>query len=126
MPVLYILGGANGVGKTTFYDTIVKTGFLSKSLLPEINIAHVKSRVEEGGHDVAVPIMEHRYRISMMHLKSKLNLFSEVYLIDNSSEKPREIAVVKNGKLISKMTNEYKWINEILYIAEKLANKKEE
>ncbi len=32
MPVLYILGGANGVGKTSWYNTSVKEGFIDPAL----------------------------------------------------------------------------------------------
>jgi len=37
MPVLYILAGPNGVGKTTFYDIAITTGYIPKEL-PFTNI----------------------------------------------------------------------------------------
>ena len=201
MPVLYILGGANGVGKTTFYTTILRKKFLEASLPflnvdlivrnelgayteehfskaediyrqrisglfeagktfmiesnlskesdyswletvkkkgyeiilyflatenKDININRVKQRVAEGGHDIPVPIIEHRFRMSAVYLKSKLKLFSEVYLIDNSTETPREIAVLKNGELSNKNSEDCKWANDILFLTERLREKKKE
>ena len=32
MPVFYILAGPNGVGKTTFYDIAITTGYIPKEL----------------------------------------------------------------------------------------------
>jgi predicted ABC-type ATPase len=40
MPVLYILAGPNGTGKTTFYSTAVKGGFISPTL-PFINVDQI-------------------------------------------------------------------------------------
>ena len=40
MPVLYILGGANGVGKTTWYQTEVEKKFISHNL-PFINVDNI-------------------------------------------------------------------------------------
>lgn len=62
-----------------------------------INIARVQKRVKEGGHDVPVVIIEHRYHNGLLYLKSQLHLFAEVYLIDNSYEEPVEMALLKKG-----------------------------
>ena len=199
MSVLYVLSGANGVGKTTFYNTILQGKFLETSLpflnvdlivknelgaytdenfmlagnlyrervaalfsagndfmiesnlakdadyawldavkrkgynvalfflgteSVEINISRVKKRVKEGGHDIPVPIIEHRYKMSFIYLKSKITVFSEVYLIDNSTEVPKEVAILKEGELIAKVNNDYNWVNNVLFITEKLSNKK--
>jgi hypothetical protein len=48
----------------------------------------------------------------------------KIFLIDNSAELPQEIAVLKNGTLISKTTNDLKWVNEVLSLAERLGNRK--
>ncbi len=56
--------------------------FLCTSFL-EINYNRVKKRVAEGGHDVAEPIIEHRYRMGLTYLKGNFSLFTKVYLIDN-------------------------------------------
>lgn len=37
MPVLYVLAGPNGTGKTTFYSIAIQSGFISKDL-PFINV----------------------------------------------------------------------------------------
>lgn len=48
MPVLYILGGPNGSGKTTFYFTAIEQDFIDKDL-PFINTDLI-ARNELGGY----------------------------------------------------------------------------
>jgi predicted ABC-type ATPase len=195
MPTLYVLGGANGVGKTTWYqtaiennevdpaipfiniDTIVlrelggytaenlaigeqlarermktliqdKRDFMIESNLSrsadydwtalmrkhgydtvlfffgtkdvEINKVRVQARVREGGHDIAEPIIEHRYRMGISYLKSNVLHFSEATLIDVSTDQPREVAKLQNGQILYKEPNCPEWVQESLEIAEKL------
>src|SRR5437870_4777121 len=47
MPVLYILAGANGVGKTTWYNYGLQKGYVDQSL-PFINIDNIQK--ELGGY----------------------------------------------------------------------------
>ncbi len=173
MPVLYILGGANGVGKTSWYNTSIKEGFIDPALSfinvdtitlkelggytaenfvkaeaiareriarhidkketfmiesnlakasdyewiermeskgyetvlyflgtddIEINKNRVRERVQEGGHDVPDNIIEQRYRMGISYLKTKILLFKEAYLVDNSLPIPQEIAHLKDFK----------------------------
>jgi predicted ABC-type ATPase len=195
MPTLYVLGGANGVGKTTWYqigienievnpeipfiniDTIVlhelggyspeniaigeqlareriklliqeRKDFMIESNLSkssdyewialmrkngyktvlfflgtkdvEINKARVQARVREGGHDIAEPIIEHRYRMGISYLKSNILLFSEATLFDVSTDEPRKITQLQNGQIIFRDSDFPAWAKDSLQIAEKL------
>lgn len=93
--------------------------FLCTSFL-EINYNRVKKRVAEGGHDIAEPIIEHRYRMCLTYLKGNFSLFAKVYLIDNSGETALVMAELNSGSLISKDPNAPTWVNNVLYIVERL------
>ena len=90
----------------------------------EINIGRVKKRVKEGGHDVPENIVIDRYNMSLLYLRKEIFGFTEVYLIENSTETAEQMAIVKNGILISKKEDCSKWVNSILFFVEKLKNKK--
>ena len=96
--------------------------FLCTSFV-EININRVKKRVAEGGHDIAEPIIEHRYKMGLTYLKGNLQLFQKAYLIDNSEETALVMAEINNGSIQSKEPNSPKWVSDVLYIAERLKNK---
>ncbi len=199
MPSLYILAGANGSGKTTWYFTALEQNFIPKNL-PfinvdlivrkelsggyseenyaqaanvardriakclesnvdfmiesnlalqseytwvenlkkkgyeiilyflgtddlQINYERVNNRIKEGGHSVPENIISHRYKIGLSYLRSKILIFNQVFLIDNSFAFPRKMAEIDNAKLIFKETNPPNWVNEVLYILEILKNK---
>jgi predicted ABC-type ATPase len=50
MPTLFVLGGANGVGKATWYDAVL---FFPGTNDIAINKNRVKARVLEGSHAVS-------------------------------------------------------------------------
>lgn len=93
--------------------------FLGTSFL-EINYNRVKKRVAEGGHDIAEPIIEHRYRMGLTYLKGNLNLFAKAYLIDNSGETALVMAELINGRLTTKDPNAPPWVSDALFIIERL------
>ncbi|HMI67780.1 MAG TPA: hypothetical protein VK517_17180 [Cyclobacteriaceae bacterium] len=85
-----------------------------------INIGRVQKRVAEGGHDIPVPIIEHRFKMGLTYLKGSLHLFSKAYLIDNSGETAIKIAEISNGILATKEVHVPQWVNEVLYIIERM------
>jgi len=99
------------------YDVVLF--FLCTSFL-EINTNRVKKRVAEGGHDIAVPIIEHRYKMGLTYLRGNLHLFQKAYLIDNSGETALVMAELNNGTLTIKEPNAPAWVSNALYIIERL------
>jgi predicted ABC-type ATPase len=200
MPVLYILGGSNGVGKTTWYQTGIEKNYIShdlpfinvdnivikelnkkyspaniglaeqlarekmtvlikanKDFMIESNLAkasdyewienmrkhryetilyflctddvqinknRVQQRVTEGGHDISSNIIEHRYRMGLTYIKSKILDFTEARIIDVSGDIAIEMAFLKEGKILSTYPNLPAWAKECLYIAERLQEKR--
>lgn len=99
------------------YDVVLF--FLCTSFL-EINFNRVKKRVAEGGHNIAEPIVEHRYKMGLTYLKGSLQIFSKAYLIDNSEETALVKAELNHGALINKDAHAPKWVNDVLYIVERM------
>jgi predicted ABC-type ATPase len=200
MPNLYVLAGANGSGKTTWYYTAIEQKFIDASLTfinvdiivrkelqggyteenykiaadiarekinncliskldfmiesnlalqsdytwienlklkgydiilfflgtddVQINYSRVLNRIKEGGHNVPESIILHRYNLSLSYLKSKILLFKTVYLIDNSFAYPRKMSEIVNNKIIFKEVNCPIWVNNVLYILERLSERK--
>jgi predicted ABC-type ATPase len=77
----------------------------------------------EGGHSVAVPIIEHRYKMGLTYLKGKLHLFKKVYLIDNSTETALVMAELSDGIIQRKEASAPKWVHDLLYIIERMSKK---
>ncbi|MFR1445755.1 hypothetical protein ACLUYJ_19530, partial [Acinetobacter baumannii] len=71
----------------------------------EINKDRVLNRVAQGGHDIAVPIIEQRYRMGLTYLKSEILNFTDAYLYDSSDKIPKQMAVLKKGKIIEQIDN---------------------
>jgi predicted ABC-type ATPase len=89
----------------------------------EINFGRVQKRVAEGGHSVAVPIIEHRYKMGLTYLKGKLHLFKKAYLIDNSGETALVMAELSDGIIQRKEASAPKWVDDLLYIIERMSKK---
>jgi len=86
----------------------------------DVNKNRVKKRVKEGGHDIPESIIEHRYKMGLSYLKSKLLIFKEAYLIDNSRDIAREVVSLKDCRIIEKSEDCPKWAVDVLYIIERL------
>ena len=102
------------------YDIIL---FLLGTSNIEINIKRVERRVKEGGHHVPENIIRDRYDMGMLYLRTKFHLFKEAYLIDNSNE-TKLIAVIKDGKLEYKEKLIPLWVSRLLFLQQKIADKK--
>ena len=122
----------SNLSKSTEYDwlqAMIRKGyetvlfFLGTDDL-DININRVKKRVKEGGHDVAESIIEHRYRMGLSYLKSKILIFKEAYIIDNSQETSKVMAVLNSGKIIQKEAGCPGWVEDVLFLAQRVQNKK--
>ncbi|NII26803.1 hypothetical protein HB364_17065 [Pseudoflavitalea sp. X16] len=104
------------------YDIILY--FLCTDYVEDIHINRVQKRVKEGGHYVPPNIIEHRYKMSLLYLRSKLPLFKEAYLIDNA-ETALAMVVLKQGRIEHKQPECPVWIQQVIFIAERLQNKSE-
>jgi predicted ABC-type ATPase len=200
MATLFILAGANGSGKTSFYITAKASGFIADGLpflnvdmiardelggyTPEnlekatllyreragnhigdikdfmiesnlakqsdfdwlekmkakgyelvllylgtsnitINIKRVEKRVKEGGHFVPENIIRDRYDMGLLYLRSKLSLFKETYLLDNSNE-TKLIAIIKEGHIDYKEKVVPAWVSRLLFLQTRMAAKKDD
>lgn len=85
----------------------------------DVHVKRVKARVKEGGHNVPENIVQHRYKMSLLYLKTNLHLFAYAYLIDNA-ETPQVMAMVQNGRVIRKEPNAPTWVKQSLTIVERL------
>ena len=84
-----------------------------------INVNRVAWRVKEGGHDIPVEIILHRYAMGLTYLKGKMHLFQEVYLVDNSTDEAIEVAQVLEGKLKESAPELPAWAEEVLFIVKR-------
>lgn len=89
-----------------------------------LNIKRVQKRVSEGGHDVPVAIIEHRYKIGLSYLKSNLHTFEKTYLIDTSEDTATIMAEVDQGRVSFEELNSPNWVTEALFIVKRLADKR--
>jgi predicted ABC-type ATPase len=105
------------------YDTVLY--FLGTDNV-EINKDRVLNRVAQGGHDVAVPLIEQRHRMGLTYLKSEVLNFTEAYLYDSSDRVPEQMAVLKKGKIIEQANEPELWVKETLFIAERLQQKQQQ
>lgn len=82
-----------------------------------LNEARVYQRTLEGGHNVPSDKIYARIPRTMQNVKSSLPLVDEAWLLDNSSEKDRykQIAIVKNNRVIKKVAPFPNWAKEILF-----------
>ena len=62
--------------------------------------------------------------MGLIYLKANLPIFSKVFLIDNIGETSRIMAELNCGTLISKEQNPSTWVNNVLYIIERLKRDK--
>lgn len=66
---------------------------------PEMNVERIKSRVEQGGHDVPKDKVMDRYYRTMDFLFEAMKIADNVYLFDNSYQEPALFAKKENDIL---------------------------
>jgi predicted ABC-type ATPase len=102
------------------YDTVLY--FLGTGNI-EININRVKARVLEGGHDVAIPIIEQRHLTGMSYLKARVLEFKIASLIDVSTHEPRLMAKLIEGQIVFKEPTCPQWVQAGLELAERIQHR---
>lgn len=68
---------------------------------PQINIARVRQRVAEGGHDVPADKVVERYGRSIALLSDACDVANRAYIFDNSGEEHVWIAEVTDGQALT-------------------------
>ena len=68
---------------------------------PELNLLRVKTRVEQGGHDVKEDKVKERYARTMSLLLDAMKIADNAYIFDNSGSEPKMIAQKESGILKS-------------------------
>lgn len=82
---------------------------------PDINIARVKARVKSGGHFIDEKTIRQRYEISRRNLINAIEICDEIFIYDNSDEKPEVIFHLTKDKKLAILTDELpRWCNYLL------------
>ena len=85
---------------------------------PEINIARIKKRVsQQTGHQVALELIENRWRYSLSNLRKNAEKFDELTIYDNSDEldlrytDPPRLVMFEMGraKILTKDLGDHLW-----------------
>ncbi|MDO1509317.1 MULTISPECIES: zeta toxin family protein [unclassified Neisseria] len=75
----------------------------------ELNVERVAARVAAGGHFIDEQTIRHRYEISRTNLPLVLPFCDEVFIYDNSDDKPKIIFWLHNKNLMQMETKLPKW-----------------
>jgi len=83
---------------------------------PELNVARVYQRVENGGHNVPFDKIKSRIPRSVENLKKAIHIVDRVALVDNSSTQDplKIVARIKGSKIVDKANPLPKWAEDIL------------
>ena len=82
--------------KEAGYKTAKEAGYFIKCVFvlttsANLNVARVKSRVAQGGHDVDPQKIRERYRKSIANIKVLIEICDILHVYDNTNEKPVRI-----------------------------------
>lgn len=79
---------------------------------PELSIARVMQRVDEGGHDVADDKLLGRYPRTLANLREAIPIVDEAFLFDNSSDRDpfRLVAVYLEGQILRRADTLPVWV----------------
>ena len=102
-----LIAGVNGVGKSTFYQTL--DCFQN---IPRINTDEIAYRVAHGGHGIPDADVEHRYRESMENLGKVIKKCDLVVLYDNTKAF-RRFAIYRYGKLLTLSEHSPEWYRNL-------------
>ena len=84
MPVLYILAGPNGTGKTTFYSFAVQNGFIDKNL-PFINVDIITRQLGGYTEENYIKASDVYRETEKKHIEAKSDFMIESNLADSRS-----------------------------------------
>ncbi len=100
-PVLIVIAGPNGSGKTSITKEILNHKWIE-------NASRIAQRVLEGGHDVPIRKIIDRYVKSIANCNVASYIADRTYIYDNSvnNESARLLFRLKEGKLLKKYTND--------------------
>ncbi|MCB9032529.1 MAG: zeta toxin family protein [Chitinophagales bacterium] len=73
---------------------------------PDVNISRVENRVQKGGHQVLEDKIESRYYKSLNNLIDAIKVADKSYVFDNSQDRFRLIATVKENKALELKVNQ--------------------
>lgn len=114
-PVLIVIAGPNGSGKTTITSKILRheAGYFIRIFFvatshPTINASRIAQRVLEGGHDVPIPKIISRYQKSILNCKRVAAIADRVYVYDNSVDdaEARLLFRMTDGLLFKRYTDD--------------------
>lgn len=97
--------------KAGFEITLV---FIS-TLNPEYNVARVRQRVVEGGHDVPTAKIVARYYRTHSFLPKAAEIAQRTYIFDNTVT-PQLGAVIAEGEIVRQNDNSPEWIEDTLKV----------
>ena len=85
---------------------------------PALNILRVKTRVDQGGHNVDEKKITSRYGRTMEHLYDAIKIADSAYIFDNSGSELKLIAQKEDGKLTAKVDYAPLWYKQ--YVLNKI------
>lgn len=139
-PSLVLLAGPNGAGKSTLYQTRVAPSFAGPFInadtiqreeledarargyivivmhvgvdSPDLSVARVKGRAQEGGHDVPEDKIRARYDRGQPLIREAVLRADRGMVYDNSrlNEPPRQVLVFSTGRLIQVEPHLPEWV----------------
>lgn len=116
-PVLIVIAGPNGSGKTTITSKILRHEVSTSH--PAINAKRIAQRVMKGGHDVPIPKIISRYQKSIVNCKRVAAIADRSYIYDNSVDdaEARLLFRMTNGKPFKRYTDDIPiWAQTIIDI----------
>ncbi|WP_198344821.1 hypothetical protein [Neisseria chenwenguii] len=80
----------------------------------DLYIERVRSRIRNGGHPIDEAVVRKRFAESRANLAEVVKLADEVYLYDNSGNKPKLTVYVSDGLIFPQSGNIPEWAAEFV------------